>query len=480
MRWLGRPHVYGPTCLMDTLLCKGDMPMDHTTELISAYACELTYDALPPAVVHQVKRTLIDTLGCAIGGFHAEPSAIARRLAQGVASTMPSRLLGTTATSAPDLAGFANGVMIRYLDYNDSYFSPGGGHPSDMIPAVLALADPLGSDGRTVMTAIVLAYEVFCRLSDEVVTGELGWDQGMFSIIGAVCAAGKVLGLDRTTMAHAISLAIVPHLPLGVTRTGELSMWKGCAAASATRAGIFAAQLAQQGMTGPEAPFEGRRGLWEQAVRAPVAPLRFGGADEPFRITSTICKAFPSQIHTQNPIHLALQLRPQVALDDIRSIQIHTYRTAVRSAATEPEKWAPQTRETADHSIPFLVAMALHDGAVTPESFAAARLHDPAIRALMNKLTVTEDPASTQSFPEAYPCRMTITTTAGQQLVATATHPPGHWRNPLSDAGVAAKFHTLATDLLPDVQCNAALDLLWSLEQLPNLQPLFNSLILPL
>src|SRR5262245_46501480 len=175
---------------------------------------------------------------------------------------MLTRILGTRDNSAPDMAGFANGVMVRYLDYNDSYFSPGGGHPSDMIPAVLALADPLGRDGRTVMTAIVLAYEVFCRLFDQVAAGELGWDQGIFSVIGAASAAGKVMGLDRQSMAQALSLAVVPNLPLGVTRSGELAMWKGCAAASATRAAIFAVQLAHQGMTGPEAPFEGRRGLW--------------------------------------------------------------------------------------------------------------------------------------------------------------------------------------------------------------------------
>ena len=228
--------------------------------MLSTYACKLTYEALPAAVVHQVKRTLIDTLGCGMGAFHAEPSRIARHLAESVTSRMPARVLGTRHASSPDMAGFANGVMVRYLDCNDSYFSPGGGHPSDMIPAALALADPLGCDGRAVITAIVLAYEVFSRLADQVVAGELDWDQGIFSVIGAACAAGKISGLSQEQMRHAIALAVAPHLPLGVTRVGELSMWKGCATASATRAAIFAAQLAQQGMTGPAEPFEGRRG----------------------------------------------------------------------------------------------------------------------------------------------------------------------------------------------------------------------------
>ena len=283
--------------------------MDRTTEMLASYACRLSYEDLGPKTVHQVKRTLVDTLGCAMGGFVSEPAKIARGMASTVTSTTPARVLGTTEYTSPDMAGFANGVMVRYLDCNDSYFSPGGGHPSDMIPAVLAVADPMVADGRTVVTAIALAYEVFCRLSDVVVAGNLGWDQGMFSVIGAACGAGKVLGLDQERMANAISLAITPSLPLAVTRSGELSMWKGCATAAATRSAIFAVTLAAEGMNGPQEPFDGKRGLWEQAVGKPVEIPAFplGGSrsdDDPFRITQTIVKSYPSQIHTQAPIGL--------------------------------------------------------------------------------------------------------------------------------------------------------------------------------
>ena len=261
--------------------------------------------------------------------------------------------------------------MVRYLDCNDSYFSPGGGHPSDMIPAALALADSLDADGRTVITAIALAYEVFCRIADQVPDNQ--WDQGIFSVIGSACAAGKVLGLDEEQMGHAISLAAVPNVPLRVTRMGELSMWKGCAAAAATRSGIFAAQLAAEGMTGPFEPFEGRKGLWEQAIGYDVEIEAMGGEDAPFRISDTIFKFYPSQIHTQAPIDLAIQLHDRVQIDEIASIKIQSYQSAVSSASTEPEKWDPQTRETADHSIPFLTAVGLRDGAVTPATFAPDR-----------------------------------------------------------------------------------------------------------
>ncbi len=451
--------------------------MDRTTELLSAHACKLTYQDLPDAVVHQAKRTLVDTMGCALGGFHAEPSIIARRLASRVTSSTAARILGTKDATAPDLAGFANGVMVRYLDYNDSYFSPGGGHPSDMIPAILALAEPLGCDGRTVITAIVLAYEVFCRLSDEVVAGDLGWDQGIFSVIGAACGAGKVLGLDQQAMSHAISLAVVPNLPLAVTRVGELSMWKGCAAACASRAGIFAAQLAHEGMTGPAEPFEGPRGLWEQAIGQPVTLQQLGGGREPFRITATSFKFFPSQIHTQAPIALALELRPRVTPSDIAALRIRTYHTAVRSAATDPHKWDPQTRETADHSIPYLVATAFHDGAVTPASFASDHIQNPILRGLISKMTIEEDPDFTRRFPEELNCRMEVTTRSGQRLTAETAYPKGHRHNPLQDAELATKFQRLANGVLTAQRCRAALAQLWSLEQAPNLQELYDSLV---
>ena len=118
--------------------------MDRTTEMLSSYACNLSYEDLPPEVIHQVKRTVADTLGCAIGGYLSEPAKIARKLAGDITSGTPSRILGTNDYTSLDMAGFANGVMVRYLDCNDSYFSPGGGHPSDMIPASLAVAGQRG------------------------------------------------------------------------------------------------------------------------------------------------------------------------------------------------------------------------------------------------------------------------------------------------------------------------------------------------
>ncbi|MDA0263480.1 MAG: MmgE/PrpD family protein [Chloroflexi bacterium] len=456
--------------------------MDRTTEMLASYACRLSYEDLGPKTVHQVKRTLVDTLGCAMGGYVSEPAKIARSMASTISSTNPARVLGTDSYTSPDMAGFVNGVMVRYLDCNDSYFSPGGGHPSDMITAVLALADPMVADGRTVITSIALAYEVFCRISDEVVAGDLGWDQGIFSVIGAACGAGKILGLDHEQMAQAISLAVTPSLPLAVTRSGELSMWKGCATAAATRSAVFAAMLAAEGMSGPDEPFDGKRGLWEQAVGKPVTIPDFPvggsrGEDDPFRINQTIVKSYPSQIHTQAPIGLALELGKEVALADIKSIHIDTYASAASSAASEPEKWDPKTRETADHSIPFLVAAALQEGAVTPGTFTPQGIADPVKRATMAKMTLSEDPDFTARYPSQYNSRITITDQSGGVHTAHTSYSKGHKNNPLDDQELEAKFRGFASGVLSEAQCSQVLETIWTIDNATDLDDLFDGLV---
>src|SRR5213594_4646234 len=252
--------------------------MDPTTEYLSDYACKLTYEDLSAEAVHQVKRTLVDTLGCVVGAFDSEPPSIARRMASRVQGDPPARILGSSQTTSTDFAAFANTVLVRYLDCNDTYAARGTGHPSDMIPAVLAAGDGHGAGGRAVITAIAAAYEVFCRFADRIPLK--GWDQGMFAAIGAACGAGKILGLDQAAIGNAISIAITSGVPLGVTRIGELSMWKGCATAGAVRTAVFAAGLAAEGMTGPGAPFEGRDGLWQHLGLEPPKWERFGGGDE--------------------------------------------------------------------------------------------------------------------------------------------------------------------------------------------------------
>ena len=448
--------------------------MDRTTGMLSSFACGLKYDDLTPQTVHQVKRVLLDTLACAMGGHLSEPAKIVTQLARTVTSTVPSRILGTKEYSSPDMAGFANSVMVRYLDYNDM---SGGGHPSDSIAGDLAMADSLGSDGRAVITSIVVDYEAALRVGDHLAhTFHMGWDHGILRSLGAACAAGKLMGLDQEHMSHAISLAVVPNLPLGQTRVGELSMWKGCAGPSGTRAGIIAAQLAQQGMTGPFEPFDGTEGLWAKMMNAPVRLE--GGWGEPYKINDTRLKFFPSQGGTQGPTGLAVELHSQISnIAEIEAIRVYVPGGLLMRAVSEPEKWDPKNRETADHSIPYLVSVALQDGAVTPDSFSPQRIQDPVRRSLIARMTVEEDPEFSSRYPNETCSRIELTTTAGEQLAAQTSYPKGNPRNPMTDDEIEAKFRSLSAGLLTAHQCDRALSLLWSLEDQPNLGELFDTLV---
>ena len=450
--------------------------MDATARFLSAYAASLDYRDLPPDTVHETRRRILDSVGCALGGFAAEPCRIARDLAAALQGDGAARILGTGQYTSPDMAAFANTAMIRYLDCNDSFVSPGGGHPSDMLPAALAAAEVAGASGREVIAAVVLAYEIYGQFAGRFATREKGWDQGLFIGMASACAAAKVLGLPQDRLAHAISMTAVSHVPLGQTRVGELSMWKGCATAMAVRNGVFAALLARGGMEGPPEPFEGRYGLFEQ-VTGPLGLEGFGDgrAGVPFKITETSIKYFPAQIHTQAGAAMALELRDEFDRDDLERIRIQTYGVAVRNAAGEPQKWNPQTRETADHSLPYVVAVALTDGALTAASFDAKRMGDPLLRLLMRKIEVSEDPDATRNYPAQQPARMEIELRSGRRLTRAADYPKGHSRNPLTDNELERKFMGLTSGALSQTRQASMLERLWRFEELENLDGLFEA-----
>src|SRR5262245_3997063 len=359
--------------------------MDSMIQRLADYAAGLRYKDLSPEAVHECKRRLIDTLGCAIGGFRAEPAAIARALAVRSRGNPSARVLGTAQRSTPELAAFANGVAMRYLDFNDAYAAKSTGHPSDVFAGVLATADAQRADGRATITSATLAYEAFCNFSESV-PREIGWDHTVYGVVACAVGAGKILGLKRDGMGNAVSLAIVPNMALEQTRHGELAMWKGCAAADASRNGVFAAQLARAGMTGPAQAIEGKFGMWRAMGKFEWQP--FGGRGAPFRVTQTYIKAFPSVVHSQSPITVALDLYGKAAPEDIEAIAIDTYWVAERYADRAGALWHPATRETADHSIPYCVAAALIDGRVTERTFAPSRIRDPRIAALIECTTI--------------------------------------------------------------------------------------------
>ncbi len=435
-------------------------------EYMADYGASIRYEDLPPEVVHKVKGLLIDALGCALGAYTSEPSKIARRIAAKVYQCqMPATILGSGQKSSPELATFANGVMIRYLDFNDGFASKGGGHPSDNFAPVLTCADAVHAGGKEVIGASILAYEVFCRLADQYDVRGKGFDHSVIGAASCVMGASKVLGLSQEEMAQAINLAVTPNITLGQTRVGTLSMWKGCAMANASRNAVFAALLAKEGMTGPSPIFEGRYGFFK-AITGPFELEEFGGNGRPFRIMDVMIKRYPCGQFSQTAIDAALKVRPKLSnVDEITEVNIGTFASGKNVMAGDTEKWHPRTRESADHSIPYVVAVALMHGNVEVKHFDDRYLFNPELLSLVQRIKVEETEECNSMYPNAMANRVEVITKSGKRFSELVQYHRGHQKNLLTDEEIEEKFASLAADLLAPEQRKQVLSLVWNLEQ---------------
>jgi 2-methylcitrate dehydratase len=444
--------------------------MDRITDAISSYGAALTFEALPAAVVHQAKRLLIDTLGCAIGGYTSEPSKMARAMAAGVSSRQPATVLGSGQQTSLDLATFANGVMIRYLDFNDGYTSKDSGHPSDAMAAVLSPAEVVRADGKTVITAIVLAYEVFCRLCDAASVRRRHFDHVTLGVIASTAGAARAMGLSPAQTRQALNLSVAANVALYQTRIGDVSLWKGCAFANASRNAVFAVQLAAMGMTGPEPIFEGPGGFFQAVSGEPFTLEPFGSSDIPFKILECIVKRFPLGLYSQTVVEAALHVRQQLPSPaEIREVHIETLQTAINIMAGDADKWQPTNRETADHSMPYVAALALQYGTVETRHFSPEYWRNPELLALVQKVKVQASEEANRRAPEAMLSRVEAVTAAGQRCAVEVAYHRGHYKNPMTDQEIEAKFRTLAGDLLTPAQIEAVLERLWHLEQVDDI-----------
>ncbi len=437
---------------------------------IAEYVCRLDYNDLTPEVIHEARRRVIDSFACALGAYTSTPGQIARNMGQRVQCVYGSTIFGTGNRTSPELATFANGILFRYLDYNDTYLSKEPAHPSDNIPAAIAVAEVEEMSGRDLITAIVLGYEVQCRLCDSASLRSRGWDHVGYVSIASSVLASKLMKLELEKVEHAIALSITPNIPLRQTRVGELSMWKGCAAANASRNGVFAALLAREGMTGPSGIFEGEKGFFKQVTGPFDLKIEdFGGRGGNFKILDTYIKYYPSEYHSQAGVEAALSLRDNVEIEDIKEINIETYDACVDIIAGDKEKWLPETRETADHSLPYCVAVALCDGTVGLGQFTEERIKDPGLQKIMSKVKVKRNPEHNKQYPEAFPCYIVIKTKSGETFTKTVTYPKGHPKNPLTDSELEEKFNTLNSGLIKDDTVKGIIDNIWRLENLEDI-----------
>src|SRR5438105_1397524 len=340
---------------------------------LAAYADSFRFADIDPPTIERTKVHLLDSLGCGLAAFRESTVGAVRELALASGGNAAT-IIGTKRRAALEWAAFANGAGIRADDINDVYVGRGTGHPSDNVAACLTAAEGAGVSGAELLLSIVLAYEIECRLLDAVYLDTRGWDHPNYALISSALAAGRLMKLSSERLTEAVNIALSGHLAMNQTRLGALSNWKGLAGPDAARNAVFAAQLARAGISGPSPIFEGEAGFFKD-VSGPLAidTAKFGGRGTRFRIHDCSIKSYPAQAQTQTAIPAAAKLAKTVGdLSRIRAIEVKSTHFGWLMAGSTPERWAPTTSETADHSLPYLLTRAMLDGTISYSSLASS------------------------------------------------------------------------------------------------------------
>jgi 2-methylcitrate dehydratase len=435
-------------------------------QTLADYAVKLRYEDLPAEVVRTVKRTIIDTIGCAIGGYEAGPSQIALKLARNVSATQGATVFCGGFKTSHDLAVFANGVMIRYLDFNDGYITPkGGGHPSDTLASLISTAEVAGRNGRDLIAATALAYEVFCKIADVLDTRGLLLDQSTILGPAAVIGAGRLMGLTAEQLVHAIGITVGGNTAINQGRVGTLSNWKDFACAEASRKAIFSAQLAQGGMTGPAQVFDGPSGFFNAISRKPFELPRLG---EPYGIMRAFTKRFPLGQYSQTVAEAAAQSRAFFkSIDEIAEVNIRVSQNAIKVMADSPDKWRPQSHETADHSMPYAAGVVLMHGTIDDHHYEDPFLHDERLLALVARVRTIHSPEADLHEREYNLCDFEVVLKSGERKTLRVEYHRGHFKNPMTNGEMEEKFRSLARKHLAADRTDALLRQLWALEDMP-------------
>jgi 2-methylcitrate dehydratase len=442
-------------------------------QLISAdlaqWAESLTYDNLPGEVVHQAKRFLLDSLGCALGGYTQHDVAIALGVLEEIGGTGPATVIGTGRRMDVVSATLANALMVRCMDYNDIYWKQDPSHPSDIIPAAMACTERVKSGGRELIVGIALGHELECRLCEAAFPGirERGWHHATLTALVSPVVAARMLHLPWQKIQHAIGISGCARCTMGAVTAGKLTMMKNTVDPLATQSGVFAALLAEKGYTGPEHVIDGKEGLVHCFGPEWKLFLLTEHLGEEWRITRCGMKFFPTEALTHTPISAVLDLVTEHDLQPEQVTEIHI-RSLARAAdiLADPSKYDPRSKETADHSLPYCIAAAVVDRQVSPAQFTPEKIANARIREQLRKVKVVADAEIEKAFPALQRVIVRVRTTDGRELRKQIDYPKGDPRNPLTDGEIEAKFHALAEPVLSSARRRRVIDLVWGLDKL--------------
>ena len=414
-------------------------------ETLAQFAVSAPYEEISETARQQLKIRILDALGCAIGGLGSEPIAIVRKTVSEFDSNGKCTLLAGGHAS-PEQAAFYNGAAVRYLDFNDAYLAKGETcHPSDNLAPVLAAAEYADASGRELMTALAVAYQVQCRLSDVAPVRAAGFDHTVQGAYAVAAGVARALRFDHCRAAHAIAISGTALNALRVTRTGKLSQWKGLAyphMASCATAIVF---LARHGITGPLEVIEGEKGLMDAITG--LFEIDWSREDLD-RVKRTIVKKYNAEIHSQTAIEGVLGLKQRLAFEpgEVESINLETFDVAyhIIGGGNEGDKTSNiTTKEQADHSLPYILAVAILDGMVMPEQYQTERIQRPDVQELMRRVVVRPNPSYSERFPNEMPCRIVIRLRDGRTLAKEMRDYPGFFTHPLTWDMALSKFERL-------------------------------------
>ena len=413
-------------------------------EQLAAFVVRASYDDLSKEAGHQLKIRILDGLGCAVGALKGNPIRLLKDQIQEFDGARHCTLIGG-GKAAPDRAALYNTALVRYLDFNDSYLARGETcHPSDNIGSILAASEYAKQSGRNLLTALAVAYQVQCRLSDVAPVRAKGFDhttQGSYAVAAGV---SKALGLDEARTANAVAICGTAFNALRVTRTGALSNWKGLAYPNTAFSCTHATFLAMQGITGPLEVFEGNKGFMD----AIAGEFKINWLEEGLdRVTMTSLKRYNAEVHSQSVLEGILELKKEYALsgEEVAQVDIEIFDVAyhIIGGGEEGDKTLIRTKEEADHSLPYLVAVALLDGQVMPEQYQPDRIRSQDVQSLLRKVTIKPSADYSRRFPDEMPCRITLTLRDGRRVAEEKQDYEGFRTRPMSWETAIEKFEKL-------------------------------------
>ncbi|MFH1372311.1 MAG: MmgE/PrpD family protein [bacterium] len=436
---------------------------------IAEFAVNLKYDDLPDDVVNEVKRYLYDSIGCAYGGYHTKDVNILRDIYAGMGGRGEATLIAFGDKMPAVNATLVNSLMVRALDFNDIYWKEDPSHPSDLIPAALATGELVDASMREVIVAIVLAYEFEQRLCEFAVPGvrERKWHHATLTQFVSPIVAGKLLGLTVDQMVHAIGISGSHNHTIGCPTAGKLTMMKNTVDPMAVQSGVLAALMAQKGYTGTEAVFEGKEGLMDVFGPEWDNDKLIGNLGGKFKILECSMKAFPTEALTHT--HLSTTLKVvrdnDITYDRIEQVTITTIARAC-DILFDSHKYRPESRETADHSLPYCVAAALVDHQVTTQSFSDEKLKDKRIWEVIDKIKGEASQEFEKMFPAKQPSKVVVKTKDGQSFSEYLEYPKGDPREPMTMDDLTAKFNALASGLLSDDRRQETKEVIFACEKM--------------